>query len=358
MKIKTLLSKNVTKAGTSLLASALVFAFSFPINQMTFNDKAYADPSIQSQVETAMSTLESLKSQLGVAEDDYNQALMDQQAAKNKMDEAQNKIDECSEKISKVQEQLGNRAKSMYRSGSSTLIDLIFGATSFQSLATNWDLLNSMNAKDGTMVAESKSLREELDSQKRTFEQQEKIAAEKTAEAEKVMNNANQLVQNQQAVYDKLSADAANMLAQQQAAQEQAAQQQVINDINNGNGGGNNSGGGNVNNNKPQTVTGNVVVDRAYSQIGKPYVWGGVGPNGFDCSGLVSYCLSGRNARLGTTYTFLGWTRVSSPQPGDVCVNSGHAGIYIGNGQMIHAPQPGQTVCVGSVQAGMIFVRY
>lgn len=96
---------------------------------------------------------------------------------------------------------------------------------------------------------------------------------------------------------------------------------------------------------------------RAKAEIGKPYVWGGVGPQGYDCSGLVSYCLTGIHERIGTVSTFMGWPRVSDPQPGDVCVSSSHCGIYAGPGQMIHAPTFGQMVCVGSIQSGMIIVR-
>ena len=79
-------------------------------------------------------------------------------------------------------------------------------------------------------------------------------------------------------------------------------------------------------------------------------------------SGFVSYCLTGRYCRLGTTGTFMGWTRVSDPQPGDVVVNSYHTGIYIGGGQMIHASDYNTGVIISSVAAGMnnnyIFVRY
>ena len=100
-----------------------------------------------------------------------------------------------------------------------------------------------------------------------------------------------------------------------------------------------------------------LIVSRAYSQLGKPYVWGACGPNSFDCSGFVSYCLTGSYSRLGTTLTFMGWTRVSNPQPGDVVTTATHCGIYIGNGQMIHAPHTGDVVKVGPVQSGMIYVR-
>ena len=104
-------------------------------------------------------------------------------------------------------------------------------------------------------------------------------------------------------------------------------------------------------------ANGGSIVSRAYSQLGKPYVWGACGPNSFDCSGFVSYCLTGAIAVIGTTLTFMGWTRVSNPQPGDVVTTATHCGIYIGNGQMIHAPHTGDVVKVGPVQSGMIYVR-
>lgn len=102
----------------------------------------------------------------------------------------------------------------------------------------------------------------------------------------------------------------------------------------------------------------NDTVSRAYAEIGKPYVWGAVGPDSYDCSGLVSYCLTGQYVRLGTTTTFMGWERVDNPQPGDICTSDHHCGIYIGGGQMIHAPDFGETVKIGNVQSDMIYVRY
>ena len=121
------------------------------------------------------------------------------------------------------------------------------------------------------------------------------------------------------------------------------------------------TGGGSPSYTEPSydVVTGNAIVDRAYSWVGKAeYSMGACSPGLFDCSGFVAYCLTGRYQRLGNTYTFLGWPQVSSPQPGDVCVNAGHCGIYIGNGQMIHSADYGIGVIIGPVQSGMIYVRY
>ncbi|MFG2880419.1 NlpC/P60 family protein [Streptomyces sp. NPDC048337] len=96
----------------------------------------------------------------------------------------------------------------------------------------------------------------------------------------------------------------------------------------------------------------------AHGAIGKPYVWGATGPGSFDCSGLTQ--AAWRAARVSlprTTYTQINaGRRVSRDQlaPGDlVFFYSGvtHVGLYIGNGQMIHAPRPGSTVRVAPIDS-------
>lgn len=121
------------------------------------------------------------------------------------------------------------------------------------------------------------------------------------------------------------------------------------------NGGDTNSGGGSTP--SYDTSTGNAIVDRAYSKLGLPYKWGAAGPDKFDCSGLVSYSLSGKYVHTYSTYDFITWPQVSNPQPGDICTTLTHCGIYIGNGQMIHAPQTGDVVKISPVRSNMIFVR-
>lgn len=103
---------------------------------------------------------------------------------------------------------------------------------------------------------------------------------------------------------------------------------------------------------------GEKVIEVANAELGKPYEWGASGPDTYDCSGFVGYCLTGTHERIGTTYTFMDWPETTNPQPGDICVNENHTGIYVGNGQMIHAPQTGDYIKIGPVQAGMKYVVY
>ncbi|MFD8823422.1 NlpC/P60 family protein [Streptomyces sp. NPDC059605] len=94
----------------------------------------------------------------------------------------------------------------------------------------------------------------------------------------------------------------------------------------------------------------------AYGAIGKPYVWGSTGPSSFDCSGLTQAAWRSAGVSLPrTTYTQINaGQRVPRSQlaPGDlVFFYSGisHVGLYIGNGQMIHAPRTGSTVRIAPI---------
>ncbi|RSS81619.1 C40 family peptidase [Streptomyces sp. WAC06614] len=96
----------------------------------------------------------------------------------------------------------------------------------------------------------------------------------------------------------------------------------------------------------------------AYGAIGKPYVWGATGPGAFDCSGLTQAAWRSAGVSLPrTTYTQINaGQRVTKSQlaPGDlVFFYSGitHVGLYIGNGQMIHAPRPGSSVRIAPVDS-------
>ncbi|MER5459271.1 NlpC/P60 family protein [Streptomyces sp. NPDC002668] len=94
----------------------------------------------------------------------------------------------------------------------------------------------------------------------------------------------------------------------------------------------------------------------AYGALGKPYVWGATGPNAYDCSGLTQSAWRSAGVSLPrTTYTQINTgERVSRSQlaPGDlVFFYSGvsHVGLYIGGGQMIHAPRPGAPVRIAPI---------
>jgi cell wall-associated NlpC family hydrolase len=100
-------------------------------------------------------------------------------------------------------------------------------------------------------------------------------------------------------------------------------------------------------------------VDAAMSQRGKPYVWAASGPGSFDCSGLTSYAF--RAAGIALPHSSRLQSTMGQPvsrdqlQPGDLVFfysPVSHVGIYVGNGQMVHAPTSGDVVKVSPLMSG------
>lgn len=202
-------------------------------------------------------------------------------------------------------------------------------------------------------------MRAQREAERRTIEsgiaQQESLAAGLEGEIA-------QLIAEEQARQERIRQQALEALA----AQEQAA-------ANGGGGGGGGSApaiGGSVGSSDgvdysavevPPTdgSIGAQAVSISMQYLGVPYVWGGESPSGFDCSGLTKYVYAQVGVSL-THYTGSQWNqgvRIPSDQllPGDLVffrADLGHMGMYIGNGQYIHAPQTGDVVKISPMDRG------
>jgi len=109
---------------------------------------------------------------------------------------------------------------------------------------------------------------------------------------------------------------------------------------------------------QPPKVSGRVgaVIAYAYAQLGKPYVFGAAGPRTFDCSGLTMMAWRQAGVSLDhSSYIQMNEQTVRIPvsrmSPGDLVFfeGGGHVGIYIGNGNFIHAPHTGDVVKISAL---------
>ncbi|MGG1676338.1 NlpC/P60 family protein [Neobacillus sp. NRS-1170] len=219
-------------------------------------------------------------------------------------------------------------------------------------------LLNGLNQKEQELKNAEQKLHNELDklknsqaelasAQKKIEQDKQEIAMELAAAKNKLQNQQDQLAEQKA----KQEAERQALLAQQRAQQAQQVQQKAKPHTSVSKG---------TKSSTPASVAAipsssgdaSAVIAYAKQFLGVPYVWGGTTPSGFDCSGFTSYVF--RNAaginlpRVSRDQQNVG-TRISPSQvqPGDLVFRGNpayHVGIYIGNGQYIHAPQTGDVV--------------
>lgn len=326
--------------------------------------------SLQSQLTTLMGKVNTLESELIQTGEDITKAQGDLEVAQ--------------EKEKEQYAAMKKRIKYMYEAGNDSAFETLVTSEDFTDLLSKAEYVQNVHSYDRKQLQEYVETKQQISDLKDSLEKDQKELESKQVEYEKQGDNLNNLITSKSAEVANLdseiqaAAEAAAREAAERAAREaaekaakEAERQQAAASSSTATSNRNNttsssssaSAATKPSNSSSSTTTsgtnanGGSIVSRAYSQLGKPYVWGACGPNSFDCSGFVSYCLTGSYSRLGTTLTFMGWTRVSNPQPGDVVTTATHCGIYIGNGQMIHAPHTGDVVKVGPVQSGMIYVR-
>lgn len=351
--------KNMARcAATATLACVLGLGLAAP---------AYADTA--SDLAAARTKLEQIGTQ--------TQQIYDELATQTQaLDQTAGEITQKQQEIADGQAKLSTYVAGEYKTGGLSLLQVLTGVDDLSDMLNRLFYYGKVSDKQAQTIQEVKELKQQLTDKQ--AEQEKNVATTQKkvdelnaqqAEAQNVVNSLDSQLQAE------LAAEAEANAALQAGINASTAEKATVSNEtagtteetnNDGQTSNNNNQGGNTPAPTPsapsQSVDGGSVVSRAYSKLGCAYSWYGIGPNSFDCSGFVSYCLTGRYCRLGTTRTFMGWTRVSDPQPGDVVVNSNHTGIYIGGGQMIHASDYGTGVIISSVAAGMnnnyIFVRY
>lgn len=364
-----------------------------------------------SQIEQKNSEINDLKSKQSEAQDQIDrletsinkinkkadELLKEQSTLREETVQLQKDIEVLTERIAKREEAIRNQARDVQvNNQSSVYVKALLDATSFtdalgrlKAMTTivnaNNDLVNQQKADKKAVEdkkAENEAKQEEIAKNQATLEEQKgtleakqadlNVLKASLAEQQATKESEKQALAEQKAAYEaeqkRVREQQAQAAAVQQAAQQ--AQASVSTSTNNASsssssqaGSSNNAGVSNVV--IPSTPApapsgnGSAIVAEAYKHIGKPYVWGAKGPNTFDCSGFTRYVylqVTGRD--IG------GWTvpqegagtviPVSQAQPGDLYFwgsrgSSYHVAIALGGGSYIHAPQPGESVKVGSV---------
>lgn len=312
-------------------------------------------------------------------------------------------IEQIKVNIEDQEQILGARLREIYKTGGqASYISILFSADSFSDLISKIDNAKTLIDLDRKAVSELNDSKSELDKKVNTLEEKakeiESLNAEikeekqktdvKKADQEAILQQAKQEKENfereniipieteavtpwiQQATNSNSSIDEiSSAISLLEAYKNQLQSKEVINKVDDAIAKAKALKQQKVaqqtaNTNRGSTVDTNVAISKdaanlieyAKRFLGIRYVWGGTTPSGFDCSGFTSYVY--RNAagiNIGrTTYDQVNAGRqVSRDQlrVGDlVFPHAGHVGIYVGNGQMIHAPQTGDVIKISSVR--------
>lgn len=356
---------------------------------------------LKSKQSEAQAEIDSLESSINKINKKANELLKEQSTLREETTQLQKDIEVLTERIAKREDAIRNQARDVQvNNQSSVFVKALLDATSFSDalgrlkamttiVNANNDLVNQQKADKKAVEdkkAENEAKQEEIAKNQATLEEQKgtleakqadlNVLKASLAEQQATKESEKQALAQQKAAFEaeqkRVREQQAQAAAVQQAAQQAQASASSSSNASVNYGGSSSSQSSSVSSNAgvsnvviPSTPApapsgnGSAIVAEAYKHIGKPYVWGAKGPDTFDCSGFTRYVylqVTGRD--IG------GWTvpqegagtiiPVSQAQPGDLYFwgsrgSSYHVAIALGGGSYIHAPQPGESVKVGSV---------
>lgn len=352
----------------------------------------------QSDVDAASAKLSELGDQLSSIQSDLDSATQDVEETSYRIGEKSSEVADAQADLAQKRSDLSGLMRSNYKQGAGTMLDYILGSTSLDDFVSRVIYLDKVSKQRAEKIASVKSAEELLEQEQseleaKQAEQDEKVASlqsqvagydARVSEAADYFNSLDAELQAQLAAAAQQERETAAALAVQaaqeanaqeskQAASEAASSGQSSTDkatdqpaeqqgtdsskVDDDSGSGSGSGSGSSSGGTSNIPTGGGVASAlAAAEAGAPYVYGATGPDSFDCSGLVCYCYG--YARGRTTYDMISslkstgsWkSSMGELEYGDLCFTSeGHVGIYLGDGQMVHAPSPGRSVCVTTV---------
>ncbi|SHK63081.1 C40 family peptidase [Actinacidiphila paucisporea] len=292
---------------------------------------APAKPSI-SEVKAQIDTL---NQQAEVATQDYDQAKEQTDTQRAKTDQLLAQVAQKTEQMNASRRVLGQFASEQYRNGGiDQTVQLLLAADPEQFLNES-HMVSQLSATQTDALKNFRIQQEQASIQR----------AQATASLTQLTNSQKQLATQKKTVQTKLAA------AQKLLNSLTAAQRAKIASIHKGSSSTSSSSPSSYTYNGPASGRAAEAIAFALAQRGKPYVFGATGPGSFDCSGLTQAAYRAAGISLGrTTYDQVkDGVPVSKAdlRPGDLIFfysGESHVGIYLGNGQIVHAPHTGAVV--------------
>lgn len=360
------------KAVTAGLVCALTVTSSFPITV------AYAAQ--PAEIQAASDKIDSLAADLKDCQKSFDENEGQLQQTATDIVNKEQEITETSQKLDAAKEMLSKRVRSSYKSGVSSVLELLMGSTNMQDLISRIHYMDSVSQEDARTIDNVRDLSRELSNQKAALETKQ---TEEQAQGKKLQAQIDEIqskLKEAQTYYNSLSAEAQAAIQKQaentdsQAAFVMGALQENSNNTQSASANlasqsDNQRSGGST---SSSSSTPSTPRSHSYSNAGGPvanayqllgqgyrYIWGSSDPSngGFDCSGFTQYIFRLAGYPISrTTWTQSdeikakgNWkTSTSQLVAGDLVFfdNCNHVGIYVGGDQFIHSSCSRGPVCV------------
>ncbi|MEV0281581.1 NlpC/P60 family protein [Streptomyces sp. NPDC050610] len=307
---------------------------------------AYAEPqrpgspgAKRQSLEEVRTEVDSLYRKAEAATDAYNAAGERQSEQERAILKIARAVVAAQDRMAGLRNRAGAMARAQYRSGGMPAeARMLFGGDPAQFLDNAALARKGQQAARG-LIADLAATRTALDGYaKAASEQWEQLADERAKRAD-AKKEIEERLRTAKHLESRLAAKERDRLRQLEEERANAAQEKWL-------GAGAPKGGGGA-----ATELGKRAVAFATAQIGKDYVWGAVGPNTFDCSGLTlqAWAAAGRSIPRTSQEQWRQLPKVDARdmRPGDLVIyfsDASHVGMYVGGGAIVHAPRPGRQV--------------
>lgn len=391
---------------TCVLAALLAATLSFGL------PPAFATPSTprieekRAEAQAARAEMDELAARAELAHEDLAQIAEALERTREQISETREALAAARREQAAAQAALEDRAAGIYRSGRVQVLEVLLGTTSFGDFLTRVEWLRRLNRSDAVLVLAVKQAVDEVETAERALERREEEQVVLRRQSEVKAREVDEALARQERFVNTLDGEVASLVAEEEerlrreaeerarraaeeaarrAAEEAArraaeeAARRTAATPSPGTPGIPAGGGGTQSPSAPVPAAypdGRVfdsaavgagrpeAVTTGMKYLGVPYVWGGSTPSGFDCSGLTQYVYREigvsipRTSRTQFTVgAFVPPDRMDLLLPGDLVFfgydgdpsRIHHVGIYVGNGDYLHAPSAGRPVQVESL---------
>ncbi|GGQ49699.1 C40 family peptidase [Kitasatospora griseola] len=332
--------KPVGRARVSILTAAAATAVALSAQTGAHADPAPTKDQVKQQVDQ-------LNEQAEVKTEALNASVEKQQNLQKQVTQLQDQLARQQDQVTTVQDSLANIAAEQYRNGGiSQTMQLMLSSSPDAFLgqagtlntvgATQSDLLKSFKAEQAKLDGQRKEAEQklaELDTTTKALKADKEDVQAKLAKAQELLNSLTQKERDELAAAEAKAADASR--SQAERASRDTARTGLSAPVQ-----------------APAGYAG-AAMSAALSKLGSWYSYGAAGPSTFDCSGLMQWAYAQAGVSIPRTSqaqagagTNLG-TNIANARPGDLIIYYGdqhHVGMYVGNGQIVHAPHTGAQV--------------